>query len=210
MVVQVRGVVVRCTRLLHSLYPSLSFLSPSLPPIPPRLSLSLSPSSSLSPQHRTCKTSRGTSLRSWSLSLIIRCTRLRCTRLQHRTCKTSRSTSLRSWFQKKCLLPIRILIFFFQKNHRFWKIKVGFFSNWKSFWNFFLKYSELSFYKLIMTEVSRHLRNIFFRKIHQILKLEVVFFPDIKCCSQIFQNTEDKIHGTVRTVPSVFSKKAIN
>ena len=135
--VQVRGVVVRCTRLLHSLYPSLSFLSPSLPPLPPRLSLS--PSSSLSPPHRTCKTSRGTSLRSWSLSLIIRGTRLRCTRLQHRTCKTSRGTSLRSWFpknglgahglsterarlaggtslrswfQKKCLLTMEILIFF--------------------------------------------------------------------------------------------------
>ena len=62
-----------------------------------------------------------------------RCTRLRCTRLWHRTCKTSRSkksaslprfaasrgTSLRSWFQKKCLLPMRILIFFSQNTPTF-------------------------------------------------------------------------------------------
>ena len=59
--------------------------------------------------------------------VVVRCTLLRCTRLQYRTCKTSRGhlashglgahgfsterarlaggTSLRSWFQKKCLLP---------------------------------------------------------------------------------------------------------
>ena len=63
--------------------------------------------------HRTCKTSRGTSLRSW-----LKCTRLSCkrrrgtslrslfkyTRLWHRTCKTSHGTSLRSWLKKKCLL----------------------------------------------------------------------------------------------------------
>ena len=42
-VAQVRGVVVMCTRLLHSLYPSPSpFSLPlSLPPLQPRLSLSL-------------------------------------------------------------------------------------------------------------------------------------------------------------------------
>ena len=42
-----------------------------------------------------------------------------------------------------------------------------------------------------MTEVSRNLRNIFFRKIPPILKLEVGFFSDRKSFSQIFQNTED-------------------
>ena len=69
--------------------------------------------------------------------VVVRCERLRCTRLQHRTCKTRRGhfasyglsahglsterarlaggTSLRSWFQKKCLLPAWILIFFPKK-----------------------------------------------------------------------------------------------
>ena len=79
--------------------------------------------------HRTCKTSRGTSLRSW----------FKCTRLWHRTCKTSQGTSLRSWFQKKCLLPMGIVIFYltknphFQKKVVFRKRKVGFFSNKKVF-----------------------------------------------------------------------------
>ena len=45
--------------------------------------------------------------------------------------------------------------------------------------------------KKIMTEVSRNLRNIFFRKIPPILKLEVGFFSDRKSFSQIFQSTED-------------------
>ena len=52
-----------------------------------------------------------------------------------------------------------------------------------------LKYSELIFFKLIMTEVSRNLRNIFFRKIHPILKLEVGFLSDRKSFSQIFEIT---------------------
>ena len=39
-----------------------------------------------------------------------------------------------------------------------------------------LKYGELSFYKLIMTELSKKLRKIVFHKIPQILKLEVGFF----------------------------------
>ena len=38
------------------------------------------------------------------------------------------------------------------------------------------KYGESPLYQLIMTEVSQHLRNIFFHKIPQILKLEVGFF----------------------------------
>ena len=97
-------------------------------------------------QHRTCKTSRGTSLRSWSLSLIIRCIRLRCPRLQHRMCKTSQvhftsdglgtdgfsterarlagGTSLRSWFKKK--VPATWRDFFFFKKSPNLKIKVGF------------------------------------------------------------------------------------
>ena len=74
--------------------------------------------------------------------VVVRCERLRCTRLQHRTCKTRRGhfashglsahglsterarlaggTSLRSWFQKKCLLPAWILIFFPKKVASTW------------------------------------------------------------------------------------------
>ena len=74
--------------------------------------------------------------------VVVRCERLRCTRLQHRTCKTRRGhfashglsahglsterarlaggTSLRSWFQKKCLLPSGIFIFFPKKVAATW------------------------------------------------------------------------------------------
>ena len=74
--------------------------------------------------------------------VVVRCTLLRCTRLQYRTCKTSRGhlashglgahgfsterarlaggTSLRSWFQKKCLLPAGILIFLPKKVAATW------------------------------------------------------------------------------------------
>ena len=85
---------------------------------------------------------------------------------------------------------MRILIFF-SKKPQILKIQVRFFSTYKCFWNFLPKYSELSYIKLIMTEVSRNLGNIFFRKIPPILKLEVGFFSDRKSFSQIFQNTED-------------------
>ena len=81
--------------------------------------------------------------------LVVQVERLRCTRLRHRTCKTSRSskraslrrfaayrgTSLRSWFQKKCLLPMGILIFF-SKIPPVLKLEVGFSSTKKSFQNF--------------------------------------------------------------------------
>ena len=46
------------------------------------------------------------------------------------------------------------------------------------------KYRESPPYKLIMTEVSRILRNIFFPKIPPILKLEVGFFSDRKTFAQ--------------------------
>ena len=42
------------------------------------------------------------------------------------------------------------------------------------------KYRESTLYKLIMTEVSRKLRNIFFPKIPPILKIEVGFFSGKK------------------------------
>ena len=45
------------------------------------------------------------------------------------------------------------------------------------------KYRELAFYKLIMTEVSRNLRNIFLAKIPPILKVEVGIFSDTKIFS---------------------------
>ena len=43
--------------------------------------------------------------------------------------------------------------------------------------------------ELIMSQVSKDLRNIFFPKIPPILKLEVGFFSDKKSFSQIFENT---------------------
>ena len=46
------------------------------------------------------------------------------------------------------------------------------------------KYRESPPYKLIMTEVSTILRNIFFPKIPLILKLEVGFFSDRKTFAQ--------------------------
>ena len=110
---------------------SLSPLSPSLslPPLPPRLSLSLSAAS--------------------RLLGALRFARALKTRLQHRTCKTSRGyfvshyldaygfsterarlaggTSLRSCFQKRCLLPAGILIFLLSKKSSILKIQVGLF-----------------------------------------------------------------------------------
>ena len=54
---------------------------------------------------------------------------------------------------------------------------------------FFPKLSKLSFNKLLMTEVSKNLRNIFFKKKKTpILILEVRFFSNSKSFSQIFQN----------------------
>ena len=76
------------------------------------------------------------------------------------------------------------ILFFFPKIPPILKIEVGFFSTKKIFWNFLSKYGELSFYKLIMTEVSRNLRNIFFPKIPPILKIEVGIFSDKKSFSQ--------------------------
>ena len=94
---------------------------------------------------------------------------------------------------KKGLLPMGISIFF-PKIPPILKVEVGFFSTYKSFWNFLPKYRESPLYKLIMTEVSRNLRKIFFRKIPPILKLEVGFFSDRKSFSQIFENTANFFH----------------
>ena len=79
---------------------------------------------------------------------------------------------------------MEISIFFFSKIPPILKLEVGFFSLKIFFWNFSPKYSELSFYKLIMTEVSKDLRNIFFPKIPPILKVEVGIFSDQKSFSQ--------------------------
>merc|ERR1712198_347162 len=58
---------------------------------------------------------------------------------------------------------------------------MGDFCPLKKFFEIFLpKYHESPLCKVIMTEVSRHLRNIFFHKIPPILKLEVGFFSDRK------------------------------
>ena len=136
-----------------------------------------------------------------------------CRRLQHRTCKTSRAhfashglgahgysterarlaggTSLRSWLQKKCLLPGGILIFFSKKSPIF-KIQVGFFSTYKSFWNFLRKYGELSLFKLYMTEVSTHLRNFFFSKNPRFWKFKLDFFPLEKVFEILWRNTMNK------------------
>merc|ERR1711951_293084 len=118
--------------------------------------------------------------------VAVRWIRLRCTRLQHRTCKTSRGnfashglsahglsterarlaggTSLRSWVQKKCLLHGVILIFFFQKIPDFENSSWIFF-HLKKFLKFFDEIRRSISILLFMTEVSTHLRNIFFHKI---------------------------------------------
>ena len=128
-------------------------------------------------QHRTWKTSRGYG----------------CTRLQDRTCKTSRRHFASLVVSKKVPATYGDFDFFFQK--------ISDFENWswiffhlKSFLFFLAKYSEWPPSKLIMTEVSRHLRNIFFSKIPPILKLEVGFFSDKKSFSQIFQNSAHLYH----------------
>ena len=66
--------------------------------------------------------------------------------------------------------------FFFVKISPILNLKVGFLSTSKNFWNFLPKYRESPLSKLIMTEVSRNLRNIIFPKVPPILKLEVGFF----------------------------------
>ena len=45
------------------------------------------------------------------------------------------------------------------------------------FWNFLPKYREWPSYKLVMTEVSRILRNIFFPKYPRFWNLKLDFFP---------------------------------
>merc|ERR1711989_15204 len=103
-------------------------------------------------RYRTCKTS-GSS-------------QIRCTRLRHRTCKTSGSS------QKKGLLPMGISIFFSQKYPRFSNLKLDFFPIEKLLHKtFFLANFIIS--ELIMSEVSKDLRNIFFPKIPPIFELEV-------------------------------------
>ena len=69
----------------------------------------------------------------------------KCTRLQHRTCKTSRGHFASLVVPKKCLLPPRILIFFFKKKSRFWKLKLDFFPVKKSFSQIFQN-TEIFFY----------------------------------------------------------------
>ena len=59
----------------------------------------------------------------------------------------------------------------------------------RKFFNFLPKYRELSFYKLIMTEVLRNLRKIFFAKIPPILKIKVRFFSDTKYFQIFCRNT---------------------
>ena len=63
------------------------------------------------------------------------------------------------------------------------------------------KYRESPLSKLIMTEVSRNLRNIFFPKIPPIMKIEVGFFSGKKSFLQIFQNTANFLY------PNFISKK---
>ena len=65
--------------------------------------------------------------------------------------------------------------FFFPKYPRFWKLKLEYFPIKKVFRKT-AKYGKLSFFKLIMSEVSKDLRNIFFTP--PILKVEVGFFSD--------------------------------
>ena len=96
--------------------------------------------------------------------------------------------NLRKLFHgKKILLPMRILTFFFFKYPRFWKLKLEYFPLKKVFHKR-AKIVCFSFLKLIMTEVWKDLRIIFWRPIPPILQLEVGFFSDTKFFSHIFQN----------------------
>ena len=71
------------------------------------------------------------------------------------------------------------------------------FENWswiffqvKKFSNFSPTYSQLTFFKLIMTEVSENVQNIFGPKIPPLLNIEVGFFSDKKSFLQIGQICE--------------------
>ena len=68
-------------------------------------------------------------------------------------------------------------IFFLAKIPAIFKISVGFLSTLKGFWNFWPKYRESALSKLLMTEVSKHLRNFFFPKIPPILEVKLDFCP---------------------------------
>ena len=69
--------------------------------------------------------------------------------------------------------------FFFSKYLRFWKLKLDFFPIEKLLHKtIFLANFIIS--ELIMSEVSKDLRNIFFPKIPPILKLKVGFFSSKK------------------------------
>ena len=70
------------------------------------------------------------------------------------------------------------------------------------------KYHESPFSKLIMTEVSRNLRNIFFPKIPPILNSNLDFFPVKKSFLQIFQNTANFFH--LNFISKKKSKKSEN
>ena len=73
--------------------------------------------------------------------------------------------------------------FFFSKYLRFWKLKLDFFPIEKLLHKtIFLANFIIS--ELIMSEVSKDLRNIFFPKIPPILKLEVGFYSDRKTFAQ--------------------------
>ena len=155
--------------------------------------------------------------------VVVRCERLRCTRLQHRTCKTRRGhfashglsahglsterarlaggTSLRSWFQKKCLLPAGIFIFFpkkvaatwwdfifFSKQSgcylvrflffflRFWKLKLDFFPIKKLFRKT-ANNKKITYFKLITSEVSANLKNLFWSNNYRFWNFKLDFFP---------------------------------
>ena len=56
------------------------------------------------------------------------------------------------------------------------------------------KYRKLSFYKLIMTEVSRNLRNIFLAKIPPIWKLKLDFCPLKKSFQIFWSNIMNNLH----------------
>merc|ERR1712131_38350 len=103
------------------------------------------------------------------------------------TCKTSGSS------QKKGLLPMGFSIFFFSKYPGFSNLKLDFFPIEKLLHEtFFLANFIIS--ELIMSEVSKDLRNIFFPKKPRILELEVGFFSTKKKFFQDFFLPENLFH----------------
>ena len=97
-------------------------------------------------------------------------------------------------------------IFFFTKYPRFWKLKSDFFPIEKVFRKT-ANIKKISYFKLIMSEISANLKKLFREQKPPILKLEVGFFSDRKSFSQIFENTANFFHLDFISIKKKISEK---